>query len=217
MAKIILFQGDSITDCNRVRTDITSMGTGYANMVKGNLGCERPGEFEFINKAASGSNVVDVYSRVRSEIINLKPDYMSLLIGVNDVWHELAGRCNGVAADKYEKIYDMMISEIKAALPDIKIMIMEPFVLEGSATKATEAEPGRWDYFRTEVPMRAAAAKRIAEKYNLKYLPLQYKFDECCKIAPAEYWLMDGVHPTTMGHWVLMNEWMKCFSNEILN
>ena len=93
-------------------------------------------------------------------------------------------------------------------------MIMEPFVLEGSATTATEAEPGRWDYFRTEVPMRAAAAKRIAEKYGLQYLPLQEKFDECCKVAPAEYWLMDGVHPTTMGHWVIMNEWMKGFRNE---
>lgn len=75
------------------------------------------------------------------DIINLKPDYMSLLIGVNDVWHELGGRHNGVDAEKFEKIYDMLIAEILEALPDIRIMIMEPFVLEAAATAASEEVP----------------------------------------------------------------------------
>ena len=213
MSKVVLFQGDSITDCGRNREDITSTGVGYAHMIKGKLGCECPGEYEFINKGISGNRIVDVYARIKMDIINLKPDYMSLLIGVNDVWHELAGRCNGVDAAKFEKIYDMLIGEILEALPDIKIMIMEPFVLEAEATTATEAEPGRWDYFRTEVPLRAAAAKRIAEKYNLPLIPLQEKFDEACKQAPASYWLRDGVHPTPMGHWIIAQEWLKAFQN----
>ena len=210
-AKLILFQGDSITDCGRNREDITSTGVGYAHMVKGQLGCEYPGEYEFINKGISGNRIIDVYARIKMDIINLKPDYMSLLIGVNDVWHELGGRHNGVDAEKFEKIYDMLIAEILEALPDIKIMIMEPFVLEAAATAASEAEPERWDYFRTEVPLRAAAAKRIAEKYNLPFIALQNKFDEGCKQAPASYWLRDGVHPTPMGHWIIKNEWMKTF------
>ena len=71
--------------------------------------------------------------------------------------------------------------------------------------------PDRWDQFRTEVPLRAAAAKRIAEKYNLMYVTLQDKFDEACKHAEATYWLEDGVHPTPMGHWIIKNEWMKAF------
>ena len=211
MSKLILFQGDSITDCGRNREDITSTGVGYVHMVKGQLGSECPGEYEFINKGVSGNRIVDVYARIKMDIINLKPDYMSLLIGVNDVWHELGGRHNGVAAEKFEKIYDMLIEEILEALPDIKIFILEPFVLEGAATIATEAEPERWDYFRTEVPLRAAAAKRIAEKYNLPFVALQNIFDDACKQAPASYWLRDGVHPTPMGHWIIKNEWLNAF------
>ena len=76
-------------------------------MVKGQLGCEHPGKYEFINKGIGGNRIVDVYARIKIDIINLKPDYMSLLIGVNDVWHELGGRHNGVAVEKFEKIYDM--------------------------------------------------------------------------------------------------------------
>ena len=211
MSKVILFQGDSITDCGRNREDNTSTGVGYAHMVKGQLGYEHPGKYEFINKGISGNRIVDVYARVKSDIINLKPDYMSLLIGVNDVWHELGEQHNGVATEKFEKIYEMLITEILEALPDIKIMILEPFVLEASATTATEAEPERWNYFRTEVPLRAAAAKRIAEKYGLTFVTLQDKFDDACKWAQASYWLRDGVHPTPMGHWIIKNEWMKAF------
>lgn len=211
MSKVILFQGDSITDCGRYREDITSTGVGYAHMVKGQLGYEYPGEYEFINKGISGNRIVDVYARIKSDIINLKPDYMSLLIGVNDVWHELGGVHNGVAAEKFEKVYDMLISEILEALPDIKIMILEPFVLEAAATTAIEEEPERWNYFRTEVPLRAAAAKRIAEKYGLSFVALQDKFDDACKRESASYWLKDGVHPTPMGHWIIKNEWMKAF------
>ena len=211
MAKLILFQGDSITDCGRKREDITSTGMGYMHMVKGQLGCECPNAYEFINMGISGDRIVDVYTRIKKDIINLKPDYMSILIGVNDVWHELGGKMNGVSAGKFEKIYDMMIAEIKEALPNIKIMILEPFVLEGTATAATEAEPERWNYFRTEVPLRAEAAKRIAKKYGLPYIPLQEKFDEACKQAPAAYWLRDGVHPTSMGHWIIKNQWLEAF------
>ena len=211
MSKLILFQGDSITDCGRDREDVTSTGVGYAHMIKGELGCECPGVYEFITKGISGNRIVDIYARIKMDIINLKPDYMSLLVGVNDVWHELGGRQNGVSAEKFEKIYDMLIGEVLEALPDTKILILEPFVLEAAATRATEAEPERWNYFKKEVPLRAAAARRIAEKYALPFVELQDKFDEVCKQMPAAYWLYDGVHPTPMGHWIIKNEWMKTF------
>lgn len=136
---------------------------------------------------------------------------MSMLIGVNDVWHELGGRCNGVSAEKFEKIYDMLIGEIFEALPNIMIMILEPFVLEGAATTTTETEPERWNYFKTEIPLRAAVSRRIAKKYGLPFVELQDKFEYACKQAPASYWLKDGVRPTPMGHWIIKNEWMKVF------
>ena len=101
--KRILFQGDSITDCGRARDNNTHVGTGYAVLVKSQLGFENPGEYEFYNKGISGNRIVDLYARIKADIINLSPDYISILIGVNDVWHEFFGH-NGVDADKYEKI-----------------------------------------------------------------------------------------------------------------
>ena len=203
--KTILFQGDSITDAGRNREAEGDMGKGYPILVKAELAFENPGEYTFINKGISGNRVVDVYARIKNDIINLKPDIMSILIGVNDVWHEVAFT-NGVDADKYMKIYSMLIEEVKAALPDIKIMILEPFVLKGTAT--TDA----WEIFEKEVAKRAEKAKEISEKYNLPFIPLQKKFDELTKKAPSDYWLGDGVHPTPAGHELIKREWIKAFN-----
>ena len=84
----ILFQGDSITDCGRNRQQLSSLGSGYAMMVKGQMGLEYPAEHEYINKGVSGNRSVDLYARIKADILNLKPDFMSILLGVNDVWHE---------------------------------------------------------------------------------------------------------------------------------
>ncbi len=201
----ILFQGDSITDAGRDKESMTCMGRGYPHLVKAELGFECPGEFEFINKGISGNRIVDVYARIKRDIINLKPDFMSILIGVNDVWHENMESPNGVDAEKFYKIYDMLIEEVKAALPDIKIVILAPFVLKGTAT-----EP-YWEAFSTEVPKRAEKSELIAKKHNLKFVTLQDKFDEAAKKAPNDYWLFDGVHPTPMGHELIKREWIKAF------
>ena len=209
--KIVLFQGDSITDFGRDRKNSAAHGTGYAQRVAGILKANEPYKYTTYNRGISGNRIVDVYARIRSDIINLKPDYMSILIGVNDVWHELPGR-NGVSADKYERIYDMLIQEILQELPDIKIMILEPFVLPGSATVSTDEYPDRWEYFRPEVELRAAAAKRIAQKYDLTFVPLQAMFDGVNADAPADgYWLIDGVHPTAAGHELITRAWVKAF------
>ena len=208
--KRILFQGDSITDCDRARGNDVHVGTGYALLVKSQLGFENPGEYEFYNRGISGNRIVDLYARIKADIINLAPDYISILIGVNDVWHEF-GVHNGVDADKYEKIYCMLIEEIKEALPDVKIMIMEPFCLKGSGTEDTEEEPNKWNVFYAEVRKRAEKAKKVAEKYNLTFVELQSVFDKVAEIEECTYWLIDGVHPTAMGHELLKREWMKAF------
>ena len=202
--RTVLFQGDSITDAGRAWDNDNIVGNGYPVLVKGTLGFECPGEYTFLNRGVSGSRVVDMYARIKSDIINLKPDVMSILIGVNDVWHEIS-RKDGVDAEKYFKIYSMLIEEVKAALPDIQIMILEPFVVKGAATDEA------WDVFRTEVEKRAIKARMIAEKYDLVFIPLQVKFDEALKLAPSEYWFRDGVHPNTEGHELIKREWLKAF------
>ena len=202
--KRILFQGDSITDAGRSRENDAVRGVGYPTLVSANLGFDRPDEFEFINKGISGNRVIDLIARVKAEIINLKPDYMSILIGINDVWHEINYQ-NGIDTKRYEMYYNLLIEEIKEALPDIKIMILEPFVLKGVATEEN------WDKFRSGAEEKAAAAKRVAEKNNLLFVPLRDKFDEAAKKAPNDYWLADGVHPTAMGHELIKREWLKAF------
>ena len=201
----ILFQGDSITDAGRAYDNDINVGVGYPLLVKAQLGFEEPGKYEFINRGISGNRVVDVYARIKRDIINIKPDVMSILIGVNDVWHEFSESPNGVDAEKYYKIYDMLIEEVQAALPEIKIMIMEPFVLKASATEE------KWEIFNEEVKKRAQMAKKISEKYHLPYVLLQKGFNELSEKAEASYWLGDGVHPTAMGHEYIKNEWIKAF------
>jgi len=208
--KTILFQGDSITDCGRSRENFDNVGTGYPLLVKSLLGYEHPESFQFQNRGISGNRIVDVYARIKADIINLKPDYMSILIGVNDVWHEF-GNHNGVDADKFEKIYGMLIEEIRAALPDIKIMILEPFCLRASATENTEEYPDKWNTFRTEVEKRALKARAVSEKYGLTFVPLQEKLDKAAETTENTYWLADGVHPTAMGHELIKREWLKAF------
>ncbi len=207
--KVILFQGDSITDCGRG----TGIGNGYANMVIGEVTSKEPYKYTCYNRGISGNRIVDVYARIKTDIINLKPDYMSILIGINDVWHEINYQ-NGVDAEKFEMVYSMLIEEIKKALPEIKIMILEPFVLPGSATVDCEEAPNRWNTFETECKKRAEASKRIAKKYNLTFIPLQDMFTKANADADEMgYWLRDGVHPTPAGHNLIKAEWLKTFES----
>lgn len=197
-----VFQGDSITDAGRDRDNIASFGVGYPNLVASELMFKFPGEYEFINEGVSGDRIVDLYARIKQDLINHKPDYLSILIGVNDVWHELNEE-NGVAAPKFEVIYSMLIEEIKEALPDIKIFLLEPFVLKGSGTERY------FDEFLADIKLHAQAVKNVAEKYNLTFIPLQEKFDEASKLMPPTYWAADGVHPTAAGHALIKDELIK--------
>ena len=207
----ILFQGDSITDCGRNRNLFDSMGAGYATMVAGALGEKEPYQYTFLNRGISGNRSIDVFARIKCDTINLKPDYLSILMGVNDAWHDYTNQ-NGIDAVTFEKLYCMMIEQLQWELPNTKLMILEPFVLPGTKTCATEEFPDRWEFFSREVPLRAQAAKRVAEKYGVVFVPLQALFDEVEAGAPAPgYWLVDGVHPSKAGHELIKREWLKGF------
>lgn len=209
----ILFQGDSITDAERIRTSVNVPGIGYAALVSAELGLDFPGEYKFFNRGISGNRVIDLYARNVMDIFYIKPDYMSILIGVNDIWHGLDFN-NGTGIKRFEKIYDILLDEIAEELPNTKVMILEPFILRGSNTDNTEADPNRFEKFSSGVYEVAGIAKKLAEKHNLKFIPLQDKFEKACEKASPDYWLSDGVHPTTKGHELIKREWIKAF-NEI--
>ena len=203
--KTFVFQGDSITDAGRNRDNDDYRGNGYPTLVAGRIGMDRPGEFRFLNRGVSGDRVVDLNARIKRDLINLQPDYLSILIGINDVWHELGDR-NGVDNEKYYRTYCEILEEVLRMCPGVKIFILEPFVLKAAATE------GAWNVFDRETRMRAASAKKAAARYGCVFVPLQEKFDAVCtEAAPASYWLHDGVHPTAMGHELIARELTAAF------
>ena len=204
----ILFYGDSITDMGRDRESehpAFKMGVGYPNFIAGELHFNEPNRYEIVNRGISGNRIVDLYARIKVDVWNHNPDVLSILIGVNDVWHEWSVK-NGVEIERWEKVYRMLIEDTKKQLPDLKIIICEPFILEGEATDGEE----RWKKF-LEVKDYAKVAKKIAEDYGAYFVPLQDKFDEAAKKYGVENYLYDGVHPAPAGAKLIATEWMKVF------
>ena len=110
--KRILFQGDSITDMYRVRDLDHYAGCGYATLVSAQLGYENPGEYTFINRGIGGDRSIDILARIKKDAINLKPDYMSIFVGVNDAWAGLQGRSVGNYTPKTVGYFDGLVSDL---------------------------------------------------------------------------------------------------------
>lgn len=197
--KTIVFQGDSITDATYPRQYPTELGNGYVTMTAGRVTFDYPGKYQCFNRGVSGNRSVDMYARIKRDVLNLKPDILTVLIGVNDVWHEL-DKHNGVSAAKYEMILELFLREVLDELPEVKIFLLEPFVLHGTAT-----DP-HWEDFHSEVLLRAAACKRVAQKLRLPFIPLQDKMEELAGKSSCGYVLHDGVHPTPAGHELITRE-----------
>lgn len=206
----ILFFGDSITDANREReTDfgLKSYGFGYVRAIAGNLLLDKPSKYEIINRGISGNRIVDLYARIKKDLWNEAPDFLSILIGVNDVWHEIAHQ-NGVDLVRFEKIYRTIIEETQERLPNIKMLLCEPFVLLGAATQEA------YERF-LEVKEYAKIVKKLAEEYGLYFLPLQEKLDKLAEEYGATHYLFDGVHPSVAGAQLIANEWLSLFCDKI--
>jgi lysophospholipase L1-like esterase len=201
----VLFQGDSITDAGRKR-DINkannqeAFGTGYAWMVASQLLVSRPDlKLNFYNRGVSGNKVFQLAERWQADCLDLKPNVLSILIGVNDIWHKLNGNYDGTVA-VYENDYNTLVGRTKDALPDIKLVICEPFVLKCGAVNANWFP--EFDGYR-------AAARRVAEKAGATFVPFQEMFDRAIAYAPPEHWAADGVHPTDIGDALMAHTWLN--------
>ncbi len=203
--KVIVFQGDSITDCSRDRSVADAnvnacLGHGYAKLVSARLRADYPAaDLQCFNRGISGNRVVDLYARWKIDALNLNPDVMSILIGVNDTWHAF-GSNNGVEVPRYDKFYRMLLDWTFEARPDIKLILLEPFVLVFGAVAP------EWV---AEIDQRREVVKKIAADYNLPLVLTQDILNEAVKKAPQEYWLLDGVHPTLAGHQLIADAWLK--------
>ena len=206
----ILFYGDSITDMGRNRDllgQAFGYGVGYVNSVASTLKFENPQKYEIVNRGISGNRVVDLYARIKVDLWNHEPDVVSILIGVNDVWHEIDGN-NGVEIDRFEKVYRMLIEDTKEKLPKVKFILLEPFVLKGIATEE------KYDEF-CEVKKYAKVVEKLAKEYGCAFVALQDRFDEEAKKYGEVHYLYDGVHPDVAGGKLIAEEWLKVFYKEI--
>ncbi|MBI1354871.1 MAG: lipolytic protein G-D-S-L family [Acidobacteria bacterium] len=202
---VLLFQGDSITDAgrNRERTaanDSAGLGRGYPLLIGAHLLARRAQDgLRVFNRGISGNKVPDLEARWQADTLDIKPDMLSILIGVNDIWHKLNGKYDGTV-ESYEKGYAALLERTRKAMPYTRIIVCEPFVLRCGAVT---------DAWFPEMEQRRAAAERVAKAAGADWVPFQAMFNDALKHAEPAYWAADGVHPTAAGHGLMAKTWLE--------
>ena len=201
---LILFQGDSITDCGRRTSggcgyETDAVGPGYPGLIKSRVLCDHSDrdDIAFANRAITGSRIVDLYARWKIDALNLRPDILSILVGINDSVHEADG--NGVEVQRAERIYRELLTWTKKSLPSISLILLEPFILPF----------GKWTVYADEVTQRSAFTRRLAKEFGAVFIPLQSLFDEACRHSKPQHWSADGVHLTPAGHQLVADAWLS--------
>lgn len=188
----VLFQGDSITDGNRGRGSDPNhiLGHGYVFVIAARHGAAYPeAAVEFMNRGVSGNTVLDLEKRWKKDVLDLNPDLLSVMVGVND-------NSKNVPFEQYEETYDKLLAEARQANPKLKIVLCEPFLKPGGSVDAG-------------IQRRREIVGKLAAKYGAALVRLQPVLDSAAKKAPADYWVWDRVHPTYRGHQLLADEWER--------
>jgi lysophospholipase L1-like esterase len=203
---VILFQGDSITDWGRdhkaTEPNTTNMlGTGYTTYAAGELLFKHAQKnFKIYNRGISGNKVYQLAERWEADCLALKPNVVSIHIGVNDFWHSLTSGYKGTI-DTYITDYKALLEHTQKALPGVKFIIGEPFALKG--TKFVD------DKWYPTFPLFQKAAKDLAEQFDAPLIPLQKIFDKALENGSANYWTLDGVHPSVAGSRLMAEGWIQ--------
>lgn len=201
----ILFQGDSITDAgrdkkNQIANQQKALGAGYAWMAASHLLIKNPQlNLTIHNRGISGNKVHQLANRWDKDCLDLKPDILSIMIGVNDIWHGLNGKYEGTVKT-YEDDFLNLMERTRKALPKTQFVICEPFVLRCGAVN--EKWFPEFDRYR-------AAARKVADQNNATFVPFQSMFDEAVQYAPPKHWAGDGVHPSSHGASLMAHFWTQ--------
>ena len=186
----ILFQGDSVTDAGRDRSDPHDMGNGYPRYASAMIQDSFPDtEFEFFNLGISGNRTEHLVERLEADFIEIQPDIVSILIGVNDVWHHYAFEYVETTDEQFEANYRKVLDNLKSRT-NARILLIQPFLLE-------TADPAKQE-LSEELARKKAIVKRLADEYADAYLPLDEILHAETEEEPA-YYAADGVHPTPDG------------------
>ena len=201
----VLFQGDSITDAGRDRTDDALLGTGYANMVAAWFQARYPERrVNFLNRGISGNRVRDLKARWQEDCLDIRPDWVSILIGVNDTWRRYDQDSPTSAVD-FEQDYRDILQRTAASGP-VRFIILEPFVLP--------TPPDRCEW-REDLDPKIQVARRLAAEFRAVYVPLDGLFATVTTCRDAAFWAADGVHPSQAGHALIARAWLQAVGAQL--
>lgn len=186
----LLFQGDSITDAGRDRRNYRDLGNGYPKYAAEYLRAENPEiEFDFIDLGISGNRTSQLFDRVTPDFIDLDPDIISILIGINDIWHRYNWDRIPTSDAQFELNYRSLLTQLKAKT-HAKIVIMAPFYLDSEENA----------FIRDDLVTVGSIVKKLADEFADVYIPLDVHFAEALKSQPAPlHYSDDGVHPNANG------------------
>jgi len=195
----ILFQGDSITDCGRDYSSPESLGNGYAMMAAGTLSSLfRTDPPICFNRGISGNRAKDLVARWQVDCLDLQPDILSIMIGINDTWRRYDSN-DPTSTEYYELNYRKLLEQSIAALPSIKIIMMDPFVLP---------VPDDRKAWREDLDPKIEVVRRLALEFGATRVPLDALLKAACQQQPPVYWAEDGVHPSHPGHALIARHWL---------
>jgi lysophospholipase L1-like esterase len=203
---VVLFQGDSITDAGRKKdsTDVNNaaaLGSGYAMIAASALLFDDADKnLKIYNRGISGNKVYQLAERWEKDTLNLNPNVLSILVGVNDFWHTLTNGYKGTI-QTYRDDFKALLERTKQKLPNVKLIIGEPYAVTGIKSVNEKWYPA-FDEYRK-------AAREIADSYDAVFIPYQSIYDKAQKDAPGVYWTADGVHPTLAGAHLMAHAWLQ--------
>jgi len=200
----LLMIGDSITDCGRNYDASYSdevLGDGYVRFISDFLRSTYPESgIEIVNKGISGDTVRNLKKRWQRDVLGLSPDWLSIMIGINDVWQQINDSLppeNWVLIDEYEQTLDELVG---AVAPSLKgLVLMTPYVLELDQS----------DEMRSKMDAYGQIVRKIAEKYDALFVDTQAAFDEVLQKKDATELSNDRVHMNAVGHKVLAEGFLK--------
>lgn len=195
----IVFAGDSVTDMNKEQFE--NMGRGYVRVVDNMLAAYYPEKaIRVTNAGISGNTSRDLLNRFEKDVLKLNPDYVSICIGINDVWRQFdnpAGKIFAVEIDEYESNLEKMITSINKKVK--KVFIMSPYYME----------PNKQDLMRARMDEYGAVCKKLAEKYDCEFIDLQKMFNNYFKYKHSSFIAWDRVHPNLVGATLIAKEFLS--------
>lgn len=197
----VLFYGDSITDASRDRENPFHMGHGYAKKAADIYTALYPdSRVQFYNRGVGGDRLTDLLQRYDRDVRAIKPDFVSILIGINDTWRRY-DRGLIVTEDEFERQYRELLGRLHSDFPDSPIMLIEPFLLPTDRAKMSY-----WEDLAPKIEI----VKKLAKELSDFYLPSGQLFDEVIREGYSPEQLSeDGVHPTNIGHDYLAMKWLQ--------